>query len=65
MKYWFIRMYYRMKGVLKYDRCLKSSSYNEGCEMWWCRNVSTKTIDSYIYLGSGYYVIKSNRYENK
>ena len=57
MKYWFIRMYYRFAGELKYNDQLKKTSYKTGQTMWWALEKSTNTTFFYVYMGNGYFII--------
>lgn len=57
MKYWFIRMYYRFSGELKYNDQLKKGIYKSGNVMWWALNKNTGTTSFYVYLGNGYFIV--------
>lgn len=57
MKYWFIRMYYRFAGDLKYNNQLKERRYKAGHTMWWALEKSTNTTFFYVYMGNGYFII--------
>lgn len=57
MKYWFIRMYYRFAGELKYNDQLKERSYKSGHVMWWALDKSINTTFFYVYMGNGYFII--------
>lgn len=56
IKYWFIRMYYRIKGELKYDEYLSKVRTKPGHVMWWVYDKSHEKVFFYVYMGNGYYI---------
>lgn len=54
IKYWFIRMSYRLKGKLEYDKDYKQ--VNPGDIIFWYKETFKRDIVELISLGRGYYI---------